>query len=595
MARIPEHILNEVQDRCDIVEVISSYIPLTPAGRNFKAHCPFHHEKTPSFIVSPDKQIYHCFGCHSGGNVFGFVKEYEKIDFIDTVKMLAKKVGVKLPEYKREKEEDNSFISTLYGINDLATKYYVALLENSNASSSVRRYIDKRGLEDSVIKKFHLGFTDSSWSSFVNYLSKRDIKLDIAMKSGLIQKGKDGSFYDLLRNRLVFPICDVRGRVLGFGARVLDDSLPKYINTPETAIYRKGQHLYALNFAKQFIREKGFAIISEGYLDVITGHQYGANNIVSSLGTALTVGQIRVLKRYTRNVVMIYDADQAGEMATLRGLDLILEEGLNVKIATLDKGHDPDSFIRKFGPRCFGAAIRKAKSLFVYKLDVLKERFNSNDPEGKAEIVKEMLSTICKVRNAVVRSEYIKKLSEELSIEEAAIRDELKMMKKSVKKYEVVRASEQSLDSALGKRMAINISPAEKILAKLMLEDINVINTVKNNLQPFDFKNKDVRNLVEELFKFDADHNFIDATKLINYLEDKVAPNVISFIVNETLEIKDKERNISDCIKSIRREQKDTRLKDIQNRLVTAQKKGYEEEARSLLEEFNRLIKSSIL
>ena len=590
MARIPEHILNEIQDRCDIVEVISSYIPLTPAGRNFKAHCPFHHEKTPSFIVSPDKQIYHCFGCHSGGNVFGFVKEYEKIDFIDTVKMLAKKAGVKLPEYKGEKEEDNSFISTLYGINDLAAKYYVTLLENSSTSSSVRHYIDKRGLEDSIIKKFSIGFADSSWSSFVNYLSKRDVKLDIAVKSGLIQRGKDNSFYDLLRNRLVFPICDARGKVLGFGARVLDDSLPKYINTPETAIYRKGQHLYALNFAKQFIREKGFAIISEGYLDVITGHQYGANNIVSSLGTALTVGQIRVLKRYTRNVVMIYDADQAGEMATLRGLDLILEEGLNVKIATLDKGHDPDSFIRKFGPRCFGAAIRKAKSLFVYKLDILKERFDSDDPEGKAEIVKEMLSTINRVGNAVVRSEYIKKLSEELSIEESAIRDELKTTKKSTKKYEAVRTNEPT-----GKRETINIPPAEKILAKLMLEDANIINTVKSNLQPFDFKNNDVRNLVEALFKLDADHNFIDATKLINCLEDKVAPNVISFIVNEDMEIKDKERNVSDCIKAIRREQRDVRLKDIQNRLVAAQKKGYEEDARSLLEEFNRLIKSSIL
>ncbi len=590
MAKIPEHILNEIQDRCDIVEVISSYIPLTPAGRNFKTHCPFHHEKTPSFIVSPDKQIYHCFGCHSGGNVFGFVKEYEKIDFIDTVKMLAKKVGVKLPEYKRDKEEDNSFISALYGINDLAAKYYVTLLENSNVSSNAHRYIDKRGLEDSIIKKFRLGFAENSWSSFVNHLSKRGVKLDIAAKSGLVQKGKDNSFYDLLRNRLVFPICDARGRVLGFGARVLDDSMPKYINTPETAVYRKGQHLYGLNFAKQFIREKGFAIISEGYLDVITGHQYGANNIVSSLGTALTIGQIRVLKRYTRNVVMIYDADQAGEMATLRGLDLILEEGLNVKIATLDRGHDPDSFIRKFGPRCFGAAIRKAKSLFVYKLDILKERFDSDNPEGKAEIVKEMLSTICKVRNAVVRSEYIKKLSEELSIEEAAIRDELKTMKKGVKKYEAVRISEK-----VDKQEGINISPAEKILAKLMLEDINVINTVKSNLQPFDFKNNDVRNLVEALFSLDADHNFIDATKLINYLEGKVAPNIISFIVNEEMEIKDKERNVSDCIKTIRREQRDVRLKDIQNRLVSAQKKGYEEEARSLLEEFNRLIKSSIL
>lgn len=588
MPKFPEHILNEIQDRCDIVEVISGYIPLKPAGRNFKAICPFHHEKTPSFIVSPDKQIYHCFGCNSGGNVFNFVKEYEKLDFIDAVKMLAGRVGVKLPEYKAPKEESDSFVNTLYSINDIAAGYYSGFLAKSVPSSGARRYIEHRGLEEHVVKKFRLGYADASWRSLFDYLTKRGIKTELILKAGLIQKGKDGSFYDLFRNRLIFPIFDVRGRVLGFGARVLDDSLPKYINSPETVIYKKAQHLYGLNFAKSFIREKGFAIITEGYLDVITSYQYGINNAISSLGTALTMEQIRLLKRYTHNVVMIYDADQAGEMATLRGLDLFLEEGMNVKVVTLDTGHDPDSFIRKFGPRGFGAAIKKAKSLFCYKLSILTEKFDRENTEDKAEIVKEMLSTICKVMNSVIKAEYVKKLSQELSIKEDAIWDELKRMKKGIKPVQLKTGEDKGL------KKKIEISPAEKILIKLMLEDRDVVSAVKDSLQPFDFKNKDVRHLVEILFGLDANGSFIDATKLINYLENEVSPSLISFICNEEIEIKDKERNVSDCIKAIKKGQRDEILRDIQNRLVMAQKNGYEEEARSLLEEFNKLIKRGV-
>jgi DNA primase len=587
MGRIPEHILNEIQDKCDIVEVISSYIPLKPAGRNFKANCPFHHEKTPSFIVSPDKQIYHCFGCNSGGNVFNFIKEHEKIDFIDAVKMLAEKTGVRLPKERTQKKEDNSFVSSSYSINDIAVNFYSEVLGKSQFPSEARRYIEKRGLEESVVRKFRLGYADSSWRSLSDYLSRRGIKIDMVLKAGLALKGKEGSFYDLFRNRLIFPICDVKGRVLGFGARVLDDSLPKYINSPETPIYKKGQHLYALNLARSYIREKGFAIITEGYLDVITSYQYGVENVISSLGTALTVEQIRLLRRYTHNVVMVYDADQAGEMATLRGLDLFLEEGMNVKVATLDKGHDPDSFMRKFGPRGFNTVIKKAEGLCTYKLEVLRRRFNSNEPEAKAEIVKEMLSTICRVRNAVIKAEYIKRLSQKLFINEEAIWQELRNMKK-------YRRHHVTDPRPLSTRKQIDILPAEKILVRLMLEDVNVVNTVKDNLRPFDFKNPEIRHLVETLFGLNTEENFIDATRLINYLEDRVAPNLVSFIVNEDIEIRDKERNISDCIKAIKKEQRNDRLKDIQNRLVVAQKNGYEDEARNLLDEFNRLIKKGV-
>jgi DNA primase len=587
MPKIPENILNEIQDRCDIVEIISSYIPLKPAGRNFKALCPFHHEKTPSFIVSPDKQIYHCFGCNSGGNVFNFIKEYEKIDFIDAVRMLSEKTGIKLPVYKRGDDENSSITGTIYSVNDIAANFYTSLFEKAAEASEAKRYINKRGLEKDVLKKFRIGYADPSWNALSDYLIKRGIDTDIALKAGLVQRGKDGSVYDLFRNRLIFPISDVRGRVLGFGARVLDDSLPKYINSPETIIYKKAEHLYGLNFAKTSIREKNFAIITEGYLDVITCHQYGITNVISSLGTALTVEQIRLLKRYAHNVVMIYDADQAGETATLRGLDLFLEEGMNVRMAQLEKGHDPDSFIRTFGAETFAIAIKKSASLFTYKLDILKKRFNALEPESKAEIVKEMLLTIDRVRNAIVKAEYIKLLAQELSVKEDAIWDELKKIKRPVRPYEQRIADGD-------RRKTINIPLAEKILVRLMLEDVNVVDVIRNNLQPFDFKSSDVRNLVEILFSLDAKDSCIDATKLINYLEGKVEPHVVSYILNEDMEIKDKERNISDCIKAIKKERWNERLKDIQNRLSLAQKNGYEKEAHSLLEEFNELIKRGV-
>ena len=584
MAKIPEHILSEIQDKCDIVEVISGYIPLKSAGRNFKTNCPFHHEKTPSFIVSPDKQIYHCFGCNSGGNVFNFVKEYEKIDFIEAVKILAEKACVKLPQSKNHDSGDVSLTSSIYTINDIAANFYNGLLEKSPLSSEVRLYIEKRGLDSSVIKKFSLGYANSSWRSYADYLSGRGIDLNIAVKAGLVCRGKEGSYYDLFRHRLIFPIRDARGKVLGFGARVLDDSMPKYINTPETAVYKKGYHLYGLNFAKTDIREKGFAIICEGYLDVITSHQYAINNTISSLGTALTVEQIRLLRRYTHNVVMVYDADQAGELASMRGLDLFLEEGMNVKIATLDSGHDPDSFIRKFGPAGFDTKIKEAKNLFVYKLGVLQKRFDTEEPEAKARIVKEMLATICKVRDAVVKAEYIKKLSHELSVREDAIWEELKKTKKG-------RYTQNIENDIRTIRKPIDITPAERILIKLMLEDINVVRIVKDSLQPVDFKTPDIRKLVEVLFNIDFEKDLLDAPKIMNCMEDKASLNLITFIMSDEMEIKNKMQNITDCIRIIKKEKKNELLKDIQNRLILAQKEGYEDEARSLLEEFNMLIK----
>lgn len=583
MARIPENVLNEIQDRCDIVEIISSYIPLKPAGRNFKALCPFHHEKTPSFIVSPDKQIFHCFGCNVGGNVFHFIKQYEKMEFIEVVRMLAEKTGVRLPRLSESEKEGDSLISAIYSANDLTANYYSTQLYSEGGREALE-YLAKRGISKEIQKKFRLGLATKNWTGLVDYAKKRGLTLEVLEKAGLIQRSKEGTFYDLFRNRIMIPIFDVRNRIIGFGARTLENLIPKYINSPESPVFVKGRHLYGLNFAIQNIRETGFAIVTEGYMDVITPVQAGFLNVVSSLGTALTIEQIRLLKRYNHKVVMIYDADQAGQIATLRGLDLFLGEAMAVEVAVLPEGQDPDSFIRNSGAEAFKEVLSNAKDLFDYKLEILCKGYDINNTEEKVEIAREMLGSISKIEDAVLKSEYIKKLSQVLELDEASLLIELKKLKKN-------RPSNfENFKKIDG--LEFKVRPAERLLIKLIVEDTSLIESVKNELKPLDFKNPQVRKLIESLFNLSQEPSRLDTAKLINYLEGCVPSNLISFLINEEMEIKDKEKNIFDCIKAIKKENRDERAKGLQNKIAIAQKEGDDEGVKRLLSEFNALIKS---
>ena len=441
---IPENILEDILSRVDIVEVISGYMPLKRAGRNFKALCPFHREKTPSFMVSPDRQIYHCFGCGESGNAFGFLMQYERLEFPEAVETLAKKCGVTLPESKLLDAQTVSLSTQLYKINELATLFYEHLL-NSEGGLSAKNYLIKRGIKAETIKLFKLGFAADRWDGLMNHLRAKNISLTLLEKAGLILTKEGGGYYDRFRNRIIFPIFDIKSRTLGFGARVLpapsealssskgkaegDNTLPKYINSPETPIYIKGRNLYGLNLARDAIRENDYVVVVEGYLDFMMPYQEGLKNIVASLGTALTNEQARLTKRYTHNVVMVYDADDAGELATLRTLDIFIEEGMEVKVVTLPEGFDPDLFVRKNGISAFKEKIEQAQNLFDYKLGILKSRYNPKDIHGKVKITQEMLSTIHKFKNAVLKSEYIKKLAQDLNLEEEPLLQELKKIK----------------------------------------------------------------------------------------------------------------------------------------------------------------------
>jgi len=583
IGRISENILEDILGRVDIVEVISGCIPLKRAGRNFRATCPFHHEKTPSFMVSPDRQIYHCFGCGAGGNAFNFLMQYERLEFPEAVEILAKKSGVILPQTAGHDEKIISLTTQLYKINELAALFYQNIL-NSAAGNHAKSYLLKRGLKEETIKAFKLGLAPDKWDGLINYLRAKSVSLSFLEKAGLVLTKDGGGYYDRFRNRLIFPIADIKARILGFGARVLDETLPKYVNSPETPIYTKGKNLYGFNFAKDTIRDEDSVVIVEGYLDFILPYQEGFKNILASLGTALTLEQVRFIKRYTSNVVMVYDPDKAGELATLRTLDIFIEEGINVKVVSLPEGLDPDLFVRKNGIEEFKTSILQAESLFDYKLKILKKRYNAREIEGKAKISSEMLATITKFKNEVLKSEYLKRLAEELSIREESLWQELAKIKEP--------KLSSNFNQPLAKKLPLSINPTEKLLIKLMLQEADLINRVKDNLEPADFRDERVSGIVSAMFELIDQGKEIEPNKLMNCIESDEALQIIreSTFMPEISE-GDKEKIIDDCIRRLKSERLKFKREQLHDEIKAAQVMGDDEKLNRLMQQFHDLIK----
>lgn len=591
---IPENILDDILSRVNIVELIAGYIPLKRAGRNFKALCPFHHEKTPSFMVSLDRQIYHCFGCSAGGNAFNFLMQYERLTFLEAVEVLAKKAGVILPKLQKDDSGSESLITQLYKINEFTVGFYQNLL-NVAAGATAKQYLLKRGIKEETIRVMRLGFAQDSWDALINFLRAKGISISLLEKAGLVIAKQSGGYYDRFRNRAIFTIFDIKGRPLGFGARAIplatvsdkDDNAPKYINSPETPIYTKGKHLYGLNLSKDAIRDNDCAVIVEGYLDFIMPYQEGFQNIVASLGTALTLDQVRLLKRYTQNVVMVYDPDDAGELATLRTLDIFIEEEMNVKVVSLPSGFDPDLFVRQKGIDNFRSMVNSAEGLLDYKLRILESRYGIKDIESKAKISQEMLLTINKFKNAVLKSEYTKKLAQELKIKEEALLHELKNIK-DFKQY---------LESDLKvRREVFNIHPTEKLLLRLMLDQKELIDYVKDKIQPTDFKDERVARLFSLMFDLNSEGKHIEPNILMNRLGDEKLLRLVcesSFSLIQEDDYSNKEEIVDDCVKRLKAINLDTRKKRLQEEIRLAEESRNEERLHSLKEEFYQLMKES--
>jgi DNA primase len=579
---IGQDVIDSILDRVDIVEVISGYIPLKQNGKNFKALCPFHHEKTPSFIVSPDKQIFHCFGCGAGGNAIGFVMKYDKVEFQEAIRTLAKRAGLDVPW---ESKERASLIERIYETNEMAASFYVSSLWDKANGRKAMEYLRGRKVSQECIRTFKLGFAPDGWDSLLVFARSKGIAEGMLVKSGLAIERSEGGYYDRFRNRIVFPVFSVQSKVVGFGARVLDESEPKYINSPETEAYVKRRILYGLNLSSAAIREKDVAIIVEGYLDLITLYGGGITNVVATLGTALSADHLRLLKRYTNNVVILFDADEAGKGASVRGLDLFLEEGLNVRVACLPRGFDPDSFLLKYGKAEFEKLISDSKHLFEYKLSALMEKYDSRDVQQKASIVSGMLATVSKVNNEVIKSEYVKRLSERLNIREESLFAELRKSKTGQFSY---RSGQQDRKDKLD-----NVHPSEMMLVGLLLENVQAAEKVRN-LCVSDLENETVIRIVNEICQLISQDKPVVAGKLAGRFADDAASRVITCALMEVRFVGDKDKALMDCVRKIRVRCLKRRENEIKSRMLRAvpdEKVRLGEECRKLRVEMEKYLR----
>ncbi|MGB2705558.1 MAG: DNA primase [Candidatus Omnitrophota bacterium] len=539
---IPNEVINRILDRVDIVEIISGYVPLKKAGQNFKARCPFHQEKTPSFMVNPAKQIFHCFGCGAGGNVISFLMKYEKMDFIEAIKTLADKANVPLPRQRPGEREKTSFAERLYEVNNLACGFFQENLAGE-AGREARRYFIQRGLNERTIKHFRLGFAQDSWRALIDYCKRKNVGEDILEKAGLVLLNETNrNFYDRFRARIIFPIFSLRNRVLGFGARALGEAMPKYMNSPETHVYSKGKQLYGMNFAKEFIRRQGYVVIAEGYFDLILPFQNDVKNVVATLGTALTLEQIGAIRRFTKNVIMIYDSDTAGEAAALRGLDLLIGQDMNVRIAVLPKGNDPDSFVRKEGRDGFMRVLGESRDLFDYKLGTLTAKFKKSEPRSTARIVEEMLPTLARIKNAVLKSGYLKKMSEELSVDEESIRTELGKVRPEYARDYSARVGPE--EPQLARR-------AEMTLLAIALEDTNSAATIEEKLGFEKFKSKTVVKILEKITALQKSGKKVIPSHLVSCFEDAKIEEIIAKALSIAPTIQDRDKGLRDCFRHI--------------------------------------------
>jgi DNA primase len=417
----------EVKKAADIVEVIRQYVELKKRGQNYIGLCPFHSERSPSFTVNQSKQIYHCFGCGRGGDVFTFWMEYHNLDFPQSLKDLAERYNIPLPQ-KRDLYADRKkaeLKEQLFKINDLAGRYFHNILVKSANGKPGRDYFSRRHISQETIAKFRLGYSLNKWDGLLHYLKSENCSLDRAAKAGLLVPKGNEEYYDRFRGRIIFPIFDLNRHGIGFGGRILDDSLPKYINTPETPIYHKGNFLYGLDSAFEDMRKKDLAIIVEGYMDMLVLRQHGISNVVASLGTALTSDQIRRLKGYTKNVVVLFDPDDAGRKAALKSFPLFLNEGISAKVVVLPEGEDPDSFVNKHGSDAFNKLLKRAVPIFDFYLDqTLANMGHGVDEQIKA--LSEVLPVFMDLGQGATRFLYVHRFAEKSGINEAIVWEELK-------------------------------------------------------------------------------------------------------------------------------------------------------------------------
>jgi DNA primase len=591
--RYEERIIDEVQSLNDIVDIISGYLPLKRSGRTFKALCPFHQEKTPSFIVHPEKQIFHCFGCGAGGNVFSFVMKYENLTFPEALRNLADRVRFQLPEPSRRATGEVSESEALYEIYRLAQEYYSANLKHPEKGMAARDYLKKRGFEEEILQEFPLGWATAEWRGLFEFLVQRGIKDDAVYRSGLIQRSREGNPYDLFRSRLLFPICDLQGKVIAFGGRGLGSEVPKYLNSPESPIFRKRRELFGLHLAKRFVsRDEPRMLIVEGYFDFLKVYRSGFGNVVATLGTSLTEDHVRILKRFVQEAVVTYDGDPAGEAASLRGLEVFLEGEMNVKVAVLPLGKDPDTFIQEKGADEFKKLVTQALDFFDFKWQALSQRYRPSDTTGLLRISRDFLETLSRVKNPLLLDRYLKRLAGLLGVGEDSLRKELGSRQRKIESREMTLNAR-----AAPPRPALSQYPEEGILISLLLDREGSVfwENAEASLSPEDFKHPGAREIFQILKEGHRSGTGIAYNQVLNRLEDE---SVKSFIASHSLTDlmpQDRQKAFSDCLRKIRQKRVDEKLQRLRRAITDAEGMGASEKVAGLLAEYRTLLHSKDL
>ena len=531
--RIPESKIEEIRTSANVVDMISEYVQLRKRGKNYVGLCPFHNEKTPSFTVSDEKQIFHCFGCHTGGNIFKFLMEYKKISFVEAVQEVAEQLGIPLEYEDSGYEEQQSEQEELFDINTEAAKYFSNNLLNDDEGEGARLYLQERNIKQQTIRAFGLGYTLRGWENFINFARGKGISLEKAETLGLIGKGKDGRYYDKLPGRLIFPIFTPNGRVVAFAGRILDpeEKGGKYINSPESIIYSKSKVLYGLSLAKDEIRRLNKAILVEGYMDLISLYQSGVKNVVAVSGTALTEEQVQLLSRYTKDVVLLFDADTAGIKASMRSIEILFKKDMEVKIVSLPEDEDPDSFINKFGKDKFDDLLKKAENFVEYQTKYFSSIGKFEDPASAAEAIREVVKSLALINDELKRNLLIKSIAKKFNLREKLLETELDKSIKNIAKIQPAEArtfdKSKSESDFLPEISDLKMNnPAlynlEKEVIVLLFEGQKEITKfISQQIRTEDFTIEAHKRLTQIAFDKLENEETVDASKLIDSIKDE--------------------------------------------------------------------------
>lgn len=588
MVRYSEELIDEIRNSNDIVDIISQYVILKRSGRNFFGLCPFHKEKTPSFSVSPDKQIFHCFGCGAGGNVIHFISKIENVDFKESLEILADRVGIKLPTLENNVDSKRLELKEkVYEINKLVATYYHETLYKPQAKPA-QEYVKKRKLDNKALKEFCIGYAENA-NVLYKLLKEKGFTEEEILASDLVIK-KGNNYVDRFKNRLIFPIQDIRNRFIAFGGRVLDNSLPKYINSPENIVYSKARNLYGLNVAKNSKTRK--LIIVEGYMDTVSLHQRGIDNVVASCGTALTEAQGRLLRKYAEKVIISYDSDTAGQAATFRGLEILNNLGCDIRILQMEGAKDPDEYVIKYGNGRFNDLVENAISLVEFKIKVLKKGLNIENTNDKIKFMNEIAKILGGVDNKIEQEIYIDKISSDYNISKEAIYAQInkneysnnkgsKILESSNIRKPIIKKQETKINPELEKR--------ENIIISLLLDGGEIVyNKIKDIINPNDFKSetnqKIMRKLYEEFEKGNSNINGI----VDMFADDEQIVNALTGIMADDYEIEDNKKALEDVINNYQKEKLMARRNEIIQSLNNANLD--KEKANELEKELHTLI-----